>query len=97
MDSSATGFRGRIECAAPALKDLLPDLSRDEQLRLENGGQVAGRRHKHKGRRRIIKQDELMSMAVRTEGYAYYIYTLPSPSPLPFFATWPPSHMHTTF
>jgi len=69
MDSSATGFRGRIEWAAPALKDLLPDLSRDEQLRLENGGQADGRRHKHNGRQRIIKQDEqLMSMALRTEG-----------------------------
>jgi len=82
MDSSATGFRGRIEWAAPALKDLLPDLSRDEQLRLENGGQADGRRHKHKGRQRIIKQDEqLMSMALRTEGYANYtLLKFPFPS-----------------
>lgn len=73
MDSSATGSRrGRIEWAAPALKDLLPDLSRDERLRLENGGHAAGRRHK-KGRRHICRvedEDERMSVAVRTEGYA---------------------------
>lgn len=72
MDSSATGSRrGRIEWAAPALKDLLPDLSRDERLRLENGGHAAGRRRK-KGRPRYIirveDEDERMSVAVRTEG-----------------------------
>ncbi|KAK1696838.1 hypothetical protein QYE76_013535 [Lolium multiflorum] len=70
MDSPATGFRGPAEWAAPALKDLLPDLSREEQLWLENGFQPAGR--KRKGRR-ITKQKLLPEVppsmpAQRTQG-----------------------------
>ncbi|XP_047043746.1 uncharacterized protein LOC124647946 [Lolium rigidum] len=70
MDSPATGFRGPAEWAAPALKDLLPDLSREEQLWLENGFQPAGRRRKG---RRITKQKLLAEVppsmpAQRTEG-----------------------------
>lgn len=72
MDSSATGFRGLAEWAAPALKDLLPDLSREEQLWLENGSLPAGRGRK--GRRRITKQKHLPELppsipAERTEGW----------------------------
>ncbi|CAL5044334.1 unnamed protein product [Urochloa decumbens] len=69
MDSSATRLGGSAEWAAPALKDLLPELSHEEQLRLQNRGLGNRDRRKLKGR---IKKEPLSppssSMALRTEG-----------------------------
>ncbi|CAL5046265.1 unnamed protein product [Urochloa decumbens] len=69
MDSSATRLGGSAEWAAPALKDLLPELSHEEQLRLQNRG--LGNRDRRKLKGRIKKEPPSppsSSMALRTEG-----------------------------
>ncbi|CAN6172695.1 unnamed protein product [Urochloa humidicola] len=69
MDSSATRLGGSAEWAAPALKDLLLELSREEQLRLQNRG--LGNRDRRKLKARIIKaplSPPSFSTARRTEG-----------------------------
>ncbi|RLN11992.1 hypothetical protein C2845_PM09G04140 [Panicum miliaceum] len=68
MDSSATELGGCAEWAAPALKDLLPELSREEQLRLQNRGFSGRDRRKLKGRIRTEDSPPSFSMARRTEG-----------------------------
>ncbi|CAN6202382.1 unnamed protein product [Urochloa humidicola] len=66
MDSSATRLGGSAEWAAPALKDLLPELSREEQLRLQNRGLGNRDMRKLKGRK-APPSPPPFSMAPRTE------------------------------
>jgi len=68
MDSSAAGLGGCAEWApAPALKDLLPELSREEQLRLQNRGFSGRDRRKRKGRITTEASPPSFSMAHPTE------------------------------
>nr|CAB3469722.1 unnamed protein product [Digitaria exilis] len=71
MDSHslATGSGVCSEWAAPALKDLLPELSLEEQQRLENRGFRYRGRRKLKGRVNKAPPSPPPSMAQRIEGH----------------------------
>ena len=69
------GLGGCAEWAAPALKDLLPELSREEQLWLQDPGFSVRNRRKLKGRIRTEASPPSFSMAHRTEEYV--TYTIP--------------------
>jgi hypothetical protein len=72
MDSSATGSVGCAEVwTTTAWKDLLPELSREEQQRLQNRGLSGRDRRRLKGRIRQAAPPPSppSSMALRAERY----------------------------